>query len=199
MSYNLEQIKAYAMTNNVPIINDDGLQTVLNVLKNIPPKRVLEIGTAIGYFALNLHEKFGAEIVTIERNPQMYEQAKINVQTAKLEKKIELIFADALEVDETKLGKFDFIFIDAAKSQNIKFFEKYSPLLKQDGLIIVDNLAFHGLATNQDNQKLSRNLRQMMRKINDFIVYMNNHPDYSFEILQNGDGLGIIRAKEQNV
>ena len=109
--YNL---KEYAIENNVPIINDEGLDFLLNLIKNYNVKTVLEIGTAIGYSAINM-ANLGCEIITVERDYFMYNEALKNIKLANFEKNIEIIHGDALEVEINQ--KVDLIFIDAAKAQ----------------------------------------------------------------------------------
>ena len=105
--------------------------------------------------------------------------------------------ADALEIanEELPIQKYDVIFIDAAKAQYQKFFEKYEPLLKEDGMIISDNLIFHGHIFD-NNQKQSRNLKQLVRKINRYNDWLANHPDYDTLLLPIGDGVAISLKKK---
>ena len=145
----LKALEKYAEENNVPIIQKEGLNFILNYIKENKVKKILEIGTAIGYSAISmaLIDK-NIKITTIERNKEMFSLAKKNVKDFNLEKRINIIYADALEA-EIK-DKYDLIFIDAAKAQYIKFFEKYKSNLKENGAIITDNLNFHGLANNPE-------------------------------------------------
>ncbi|MDD6760934.1 MAG: SAM-dependent methyltransferase, partial [Turicibacter sp.] len=93
------------------------------------------------------------------------------------------------------IQKYDVIFIDAAKAQYQKFFEKYEPLLKEDGMIISDNLIFHGHIFD-NNQKQSRNLKQLVRKINRYNDWLANHPNYDTLLLPIGDGVAISLKKK---
>ena len=110
-----------------------------------------------------------------------------------LESRITLVFHDALEANIE--GKFDMIFIDAAKGQNIHFFEKYERNLTENGYIITDNMNFHGLVDKLDNEIESRNLRSLVRKIRDYRAFLVNHPNYDVELLNIGDGIAIARKK----
>mgnify|MGYP003514958099 CR=1 FL=1 len=125
-----EILRKYAEENNVPIIKRDSLVLIQAILKMINAKTMLEIGTAIGYSALSfVCNKEDLYIDTIERNEEMYQEAVKNVKTLNKEQTVNIIFQDALEVDNNKLKKYDVIFIDAAKAQYQKFFDKYAPLL----------------------------------------------------------------------
>ena len=184
----LVSLKTYAKENNVPIITDEGINFINQIVKLSKVKRILEIGSAIGYSAINMSLHNDVLITTIEKNLEMYNIAQNNIKKANLNNKIELINEDALELDITLFGKYDLIFIDAAKAQNIKFFEKYKHCLNEEGIIITDNLLFHDLV----NQEIKdRNLRQLVRKIdtfNKFVVKVEGFDTYLYQI---GDGMSL--------
>ena len=168
LSQELENIKSYALAHKVPIMVDEGLDFLLMLVKVLKPKRILEIGTAIGYSAIRMALVSEATIDTIERDQESYEIAKKNIILLNMQDRINLHLADALLFDESVLTeKYDLLFIDAAKAQYIKFFEKYTPLLNENGVVLTDNLLFHGLVTT-DEEIASKNLRSLVRKINDY-------------------------------
>jgi len=183
----------YAKENNVPIITYEGINFLSQIIKLRGIKNVLEIGTAIGYSSIAMVLKTNCNVTTIERNEEMYNIACKNVEKAKLNDKINLIFNDALEVDETTLGTFDMIFIDAAKAQSIKFFEKYETILSDKGIIVTDNLLFHGLV---DQTVKDRNLRQLLTKIDRFNRYVVTRNEYDTFIYELGDGMSVSIKKE---
>ena len=160
----INQMKEYASDNNIPIMMDSGIRYLKRYIRDNNIKSILEIGTAIGYSAIMMCS-FSDDVVvtTIERDEKRYLEAVKNVKNAKLEDRINLIYKDALDV---KIGeKFDLIFIDAAKAQNIKFFEKFEYNLNSGGTIITDNMNFHGLVSKSESEIESRNLRQLVRKV----------------------------------
>ena len=108
-----------------------------------------------------------------------------------LEDRINLIFKDALDISIN--DKFDLIFIDAAKAQNIKFFEKFEYNLKSGGYIITDNLNFHGLVSMDVKDIKSRNLRQLVRKINDYKRFLEKNSRYVTRFIDVGDGISVSR------
>lgn len=190
-----DDLRKYAEKNNVPIIKRDSLVLIQAILKMINAKTMLEIGTAIGYSALSfVCNKEDLYIDTIERNEQMYQEALKNVKMLSKEQSVNIIFQDALEVDNNKLKKYDVIFIDAAKAQYQKFFDKYSPLLNDNGIILTDNIVFHGCVENQEN--LSKNVRSMVKKIDNFNHYLNTLDDYVTYYIDSGDGLAITMRKK---
>lgn len=184
----LVSLKTYALENNVPIITDEGINFINHIIKLSKVKNVLEIGTAIGYSAINMALKNNVFITSIERDIEMYELALENVTNASLEKKIQLINQDALEVDEQLLKKYDLIFIDAAKAQSINFFNKFKDYLNEEGIIVTDNLLFHDLV---DQQAKTRNLRQLIRKIDNFNKFVVEQQEFDTYLYQIGDGMSL--------
>ena len=195
-----QEMQAYAKSQNIPITLDSGLETVLQFLKLKKPQRILEIGSAIGYWALMVSRHTGAKIVTIERDGKNYEKACEYISRSNMSKKIEIYQADALEFQVSLLEnkRFDVIFIDAAKSAYQRFFEKYEPFLTSDGLVITDNLLFHGHIFT-DKKDLSNNLRDLTRKIKTFSQWLAEHPNYETIFLPLGDGIAFsyrVRQEE---
>lgn len=187
----LKDLEKYAEENNVPIIQKEGLNFILNYIKENKVKKILEIGTAIGYSAISMALiDENIKITTIERNKEMFSLAKKNVKDFNLEKRINIIYADALEA-EIK-DKYDLIFIDAAKAQYIKFFEKYKSNLKEDGAIITDNLNFHGLANNPEEIH-SKNLKALVRKINNYKEFLKENKEFKTNFYEKGDGISVSK------
>lgn len=191
------EMKQYAEEFDVPIIQDQGLELMLQLLRIKQPKAILEIGTAIGYSSLMMARHLPhSQIVSIERDANRYQEAVAYHERSSIQDQVTLIEADALEIanEELPIQKYDVIFIDAAKAQYQKFFEKYESLLSEDGMIISDNLIFHGHIFD-NNQKQSRNLKQLVRKINRYNDWLANHPDYDTLLLPIGDGVAISLKK----
>ena len=188
------EIKKYALENGVPIIQDEGIDYLINYIKDNNIEHILEVGTAIGYSSIMMALSNPKIIITtIERNHDSYLQAVKNIKMMKLENQITPIFKDALEVELD--CKFDLIFLDAAKAQNIKFFEKFEYNLKPKGTIITDNIYFHGLVEQDIESIESRNVRGLVRKLKNYIEFLENNQNYKTEILKIGDGLSISRKK----
>lgn len=188
----ISDMKEYGNLNNVPIMSEDTIDKINEIINENNIKSILEIGTAIAYsticFASNSNVK---KITSIERDDERYNIACSNVLKSKLSN-IELIHDDALYTNIT--DKYDLLIIDAAKSQNMKFFDKYKFNLNEDGVIIIDNLNFHGYVFNSDSIS-SRNLRQMVRKIEKFITYLNTQDEYEVKYYKVGDTLAVCKKK----
>ena len=183
-------IKSYADVNNVPIMTDSGMNFLMRYIQNHNIKNILEIGTATGYSAIMMCSVNPDVVVTtIERDEKRYLEAIKNIKKVGLENRINLIYNDALEV---KLDdKYDLIFIDAAKAQSQKFFERFENNLVSHGTIITDNMKFHGLVDKKPEEIESRNLRQLVRKVKDYTMFLKGNPKYETEFLDVGDGLAI--------
>ncbi|HIT22596.1 MAG TPA: O-methyltransferase [Candidatus Scybalousia intestinigallinarum] len=190
----IREIKKYALDHKVPIMVDEGIDFLTTFIIKNQTTNILEIGSAIGYSAIMMAlANPNVKITTIERDHERYLEAVKNVKKLGLEDKITLIFNDALET--TVEGKFDLIFIDAAKGQNIRFFEKFEPNLTDHGVIITDNIDFHGLVQKDVDSIQSRNLRGLIRKIREYIDYLKNNPKYEVEFLKIGDGIAVARRR----
>lgn len=185
----LEELEMYAKEHRVPIMEPEGIAFLLETIKNYHCQTILELGTAIGYSAIRMclvDPKI--TVVTVERDKEKYQLALENIQKAGLEGRITVIFGDALE---TKIdGMFDLLFIDAAKSQYIKFFERYLPNLKANGMVISDNLGFHGLVAHPEEIR-SKNVRAMVRKLQTYRDYLKERTDFQTDFYEVGDGIAV--------
>lgn len=190
----IREMKQYAEVNNVPIMMDEGIDFLTTFILKNHVKNVLEIGTAIGYSAIMMAlVDPNVKITTIERDEIRYLEALKNVKAFDLENRITLIYNDAFNVKLDE--KFDLIFIDAAKAQNIKFFEMFERNLESDGVIITDNLKFHGLVEKKEEEIKSKNLRALVRKIKDYIDYLKTNEKYNTEFFEVGDGISVSKRK----
>lgn len=196
MNTNLEdlylEVECFAKSQNIPIMLKDGINYIEEFITKNNIKNILEIGTAIGYSTIKM-ANVSDTVISIERDEERYKKAVENVRKSLLEEKITLINDDAFNV-EIK-DKFDLILIDAAKAQNIKFIEKFKVNLKKNGYIIIDNVDFHGMVGNSSNIK-SRNLRALVRKIENFLEYLDTQIEFNVLKVNAGDGLIILNRKE---
>lgn len=187
----IEEIEKYAKENNIPIMQKDGIEFLIKYIKKNKIKTILEIGTAIGYSAIKMASaNDNIKITTIERDEERYKEAIKNINDFNLNNRIKVILDDALysEIE----GKYDLIFIDAAKAQSIKFFEKYKKNLVNNGIIITDNLNFHGLTKDPSKIK-SKNLKALVKKINNYKDYLKNNKEFTSFFYDTGDGISISK------
>ena len=191
------ELREYAKENGVPIIIDEGLSFLESVIRIKKPINILEIGSAIGYSAIRMARAANSNVYSIERDEKMYNLAIGNINKANLNDKIHIIFKDALEAfDDVKDIKFDLIFIDAAKAQYHKFFDLYTPLLNDEGVVVCDNMYFHGLVEDISNiDNYSRSVRGLIRKLNEFHEYLLSNNEYHTSVYNIGDGMSISVKK----
>ena len=190
----IKELKEYAIEENIPIMQDDGIEFLTNFIIKKQLKNILEIGTAIGYSAIMMAKTSGdIHITTIERDETRYMEALKNIKKFNLEDRITLIFNDALNV---KLeGEFDLIFIDAAKGKNKDFFEHFEVNLSLDGYIITDNMDFHGYVAMKEEDIPSKNILGIVRKIKDYTYFLENHMLYKTTIYKIGDGIAVTERR----
>ena len=189
----LRIIEKYAKENSIPIMEPDGIEFLVNYIKEHKITKILEIGSAIGYSAIKMAlVRDNIEVTTIERDNDRYLEAIKNIKDFKLENRINIIKDDAFNVELN--DKYDLIFIDAAKSQYIKFFLKFKENLNENGVIISDNLNFHGLV-NGDYDSYSRNVKGLVRKLKKYIEFLKENEEFETEFLNVGDGIAITCRK----
>lgn len=188
------EMENYAKEKNVPIIEKESIAFIMKYIKSNNIKNILEIGSAIGYSAI-LMASSNAEtkVTTIERDNERYMECLKNVKKSGLEKKINVVFQDALEVNLSDV-EYDLIFIDAAKGQYTKFFEKFQYFLAPGGVIITDNLNFHGMVGKSETIE-SKNLRSLVEKIEKYIEFLKENEEFETEFLKLGDGISISKRR----
>ncbi|ATP41227.1 SAM-dependent methyltransferase [Solibacillus sp. R5-41] len=188
----LLEMEQFAQENHVPIMQLAGIESLNQLLRIQKPKSILEIGTAIGYSAIRMAQALPeCQIVTIERDEARVQHAKAFIARSTEANRIQVIEGDALEVElEGIQSTFDAVFIDAAKGQYLKFFEKYSPLVPSGGVLYIDNMYMHGLS-DLDIKEVPRRKRTMIRNLKTFSDWIMTHPDYTSAFFPVGDGLLI--------
>ncbi len=193
---NILAMEAYAAENNVPIIEKKSIVFIMKYIKEHNVESILEIGSAIGYSAILMaSSSVKVQVTTIERDETRYMECLKNVKKCGMEKRINVVYQDALELNLSEELKYDLIFIDAAKGQYIKFFEKYKNFLKPGGVIITDNLKFHGYVG--ESSKLDKgNLKSLVEKIEGYVEFLKNNKEFDTTFKDIGDGLSISRWKE---
>lgn len=188
----IKEMEEYASENNVPIIQKDSIIYIMKYIKENNIKNILEIGSAIGYSAILMASSdLDVTVTTIERDESRYMECLKNIKKCGLDKRISVVYQDALEMNLTGVS-YDLIFIDAAKGQNIKFFEKYQNFLNPNGTIITDNINFHGYVGHSEEIE-SKNLKELVQKIEDYVQYLKDKDDYTTVFIDIGDGLSVSK------
>ena len=188
----LKKIKEKALEEHIPIIMDDTLEVIDKTLSKSKPKKILEIGTAVGYSAMCFSEYLqeGGKIDTIERDEERIKEAKQNIVKVGVEEKINIYEGDAVEILPTLNEKYDMIFIDAAKGKYPFFLKEALRMLNENGVIFADNILYKGYVMSDYNKHKQRTA---VRNLREYIAEVTNNPDLETEILEVGDGLAITR------
>lgn len=197
MKKTLNQIRDEALDQSVPIMSDHSIEFIARVASRFSCMKILEIGTAVGYSSLKLLSLLPeVHITTIERDEERYRQAIEHIQMLKAEDAITALRMDAFDYVPDEW--FDLLIIDGAKAQNQAFFDRFFPFVSKRGVVIVDNIDFHGhvsLSNSLGNDR--RNLRQMVQKIAKFEQYIYSREDLLVEKVDVGDGMMVIYRNER--
>ena len=193
----IKEIKQYAEENNVPIMQEEGIDFIITFIIKHQIKSILEIGTAICYSAIMMAlANPDIKITTIEKDEKRYLEALKNVKKLELENRITLIFNEAENV--ILEGEFDMLLIDAAKAQNKRFFELFEHNVKVGGFILTDNMFFHGLVEKEESEITSRNVLGIVRKIKQYATFLEKNPSFETNIYRAGDGIAVSKKIEDS-
>ena len=190
----LEKIKQKALEEHIPIIMDDTLEVIEKELKKNPPKKILEIGEAVGYSEMCFSEFLAEDgrIDTIERDEERIKEAKENFKKVGVEDKINLYEGDAVEILPTLNERYDMVFIDAAKGKYPFFLKESLRMINKNGIIFADNILYKGYVMSDYNKHKQRTA---VRNLREYIKEVSENPNLETEILEVGDGLAISRIK----
>lgn len=195
----LEKIENEARAGLVPIIRKETQNLLKLLLAMQRPKRILEVGTAVGFSALLMEEYNPVEcwITTIENYAKRIPVAKENFLRAGRQNVIELIEGDAAEVLKTLQEPYDFIFMDAAKGQYINFLPEVMRLLKSGGVLVSDNVLQDGDII-ESRFAVTRRNRTIHKRMRDYLYEITHMEELTTSVLPIGDGVTISVKKEGN-
>lgn len=197
MKEQILEMENYASEHNVPIIEKKSIAFIMKYIRENNIKNVLEIGSAIGYSAILMASSNQETMVTtIERDETRYMECLKNVKKCGMDKKINVVYQDALELNLSEDLRYDLIFIDAAKGQYTRFFEKYKNFLNPNGAIITDNIKFHGYV-GESNKLDKGNLKSLVEKIEKYIEFLKTNTEFDTEFYDIGDGLSVSTWKHE--
>lgn len=191
----LKEIEDFARENGVPIVQKETgvfLEFMTSMKK---PKKILELGTAVGFSSILMYESAGVEpdIVTIERDEKMIEMAKINLDRFNLRDKIKIEQGDCLEVLERLDDKFDLIFMDAGKGHYNHFLPHCLRLLKDDGIIVADNVLFRGMVASQELVK--RRKITIVKRMRTYLDLVTQDENLITSVIPMGDGIAVTKRR----
>lgn len=193
----LDRLEQQAKKDGVPIIRRE-MQSFLKVLLQIRhPKRILEVGTAVGFSAVLMCENTSQKthLTTIEKFEKRIPQAKENFRLAGVEQRITFLEGDALEILKELKGSFDFIFMDAAKGQYIHFLPEVMRLLEKDGILVSDNVLQEGDII-ESHFVVERRNRTIYKRMREYLYELKHDERLLTSIVPVGDGAAVsVRVK----
>ena len=191
----LEKLKEKALEEHIPIIMDDTLQKIEEIIKESNPKRILEIGTAVGYSASCFARVSNEEclIDTIELDEERANEAIKNIEVIGFSNRINVIKGNAVEILPNLKDEYDIIFIDANKGKYPVFLKEGIRLCKNGGYILADNVLYKGYVMSDYNKHKQRTA---VRHLREYIAEINENAFLESEILEIGDGLAISKVKK---
>lgn len=192
----LLKIKEKALQEHIPIIMDDTLEVIEDMIKDDKPSKILEIGTAVGYSAICFSEYLaeGGRIDTIERDLDRVQEAKENIKKTEVADKINILEGDAVEILPTLNEKYDVVFIDAAKGKYPFFLKEARRMIKDNGIIFADNILYKGYVMSDYNKHKQRTA---VRNLREYIKEVTEDAEMETQILEVGDGLAISKIKKE--
>ena len=187
----IAEMERYAKANEVPISQPESIRLVEVLLKIAGAKKILELGTAIGYSAIRMTNACGAEVVTVELSDEMADIAEKNFEIVGVSDRVTLIRGDARQVVAEMSGEgiFDVIFVDAAKGQYMEFFSHCERLLKKGGVLISDNVLYKGM-TATDELVVRRKIT-IVRRLRQYLEMLKENKKFSTALLPLGDGVAL--------
>lgn len=194
----LKELEEYALKNNVPIVHPEVAKFLEVIIKSSKVRSILEVGTAIGYSSIVFSNAMNntGKIVTVEKRKDMHEIACKNIEDAGLSSNITLVHGDASELLPQIEGKFDMIFLDAAKGHYQKFLLSCIEKLDDNGIIVSDNVLYKGMVAS--NEYLIRRKITIVKRMRKYLEYISNHPQLTTSIIPIGDGVALTYKSGRN-
>ena len=190
----LKKIKELALENHVPKIMDDTLEVIEKLLTDEKPKRILEIGTAVGYSASCFARVLDDVIIdTIELSEERYNEALINLEKIGVKDRVNVYLGNAVDILPTLTENYDMVFIDANKGKYPVFLQEAIRMINNNGLIVADNVLYKGYVMSDFNKHKQRTA---VRHLREYLKEATENEMLETEILEVGDGLSITRVKK---
>ncbi|MBQ6820340.1 MAG: O-methyltransferase [Clostridium sp.] len=190
-----KELEDFALENKVPIAQKETAKFLEFIVSMKKPMKILELGTAIGYSAILMHEASGnkASITTVERDENMIKYASENFKKYNLEHKIEIKQGDCLEILENLEGQYDLIFMDAGKGHYNHFLPNCLRLLSEDGIIVADNVLFRGMVASDDLVK--RRKITIVKRMRKYLELVSKDENLITSVIPMGDGIAVTKRR----
>lgn len=195
----IKELETDARSRKIPVILDDGLTVLIDEVRRVNPKRILEIGTAVGYSGIMMLENARADTVldTIEIDKVRHDEATENFAKANVINRVNQYLGDCLEIlpELVKDNRYDIVFIDAAKSKYLDCLKLVSECVSEGGEIIADNVYFRGMVRSLNEPP--RKYRALVKALRRFLEYLEQSGLYEYDIRDKGDGVAVIKPKQR--
>ncbi len=188
-----KELETEAEINHVPIIRGDERELLLQAACIVQPERILEIGTAIGYSALLLAERFPFAVIdTIEIDGERHKKAVSVMEEAGISHRVHCHLGDAAEIIPALEGPYDFVYLDGPKGQYLRHLQLVEPMLSEAAVIAADNVLFRGLV--RSSESIAHRYRTIVTRLREYMSYVDRN--YDTRVYENGDGLAVsVRRK----
>ncbi len=188
---NEQEYREFARVNFVPIVRPKTSEILIEKIKEINPKNILEIGTAIGYSGLLMLNNSSANLVTLEKDEKMFNLAIQNFEKEGVSDRVNIILGDCKDYIEKEVGKFDFIFLDGPKSHYVEYLPHLVKMLNKGGMIFCDNVLFQGLVKCENEPP--KKFRTIVNNLRKFLEIVENDKMLNSQVLDIEDGVCIIK------
>ena len=190
ISEKLQHLRESAFKRSIPTADDETLQFLVTILRAIQPKSILELGTATGISGIAMLEVcHRAQLTTIEKNTAFFEEAERNFKCFEMNMRVNAINADASEALDMLSGAYDFVFMDCAKVQYIKYLPKLKKLLARGGVLLADDVLLFGWLTGEN--EIPQKRKMLATHICEYVQAVTNDDELCTTILNVGDGLAL--------
>lgn len=192
----LKDLENYAIKEHVPIVQKEVASFLKFMVTIQKPKKILELGTAIGYSSIlmNIASNGKSIITTIEREKDMIDIAKKNIQDYGLENMIKILEGDCLEILPKLEDKYNLIFMDAGKGHYNDFLPYCLNLLEYRGIIIADNVLFRGMVAS--DELVQRRKITIVKRMRSYLDILCNNKELVTSVIPIGDGIAITTRRD---
>lgn len=185
----LQEFREWAISINIPIVREKTEKLLIEKVKEIKPKKILEIGTAVGYSGTLMLKNSNALLTTLELDEERFLMAKTKFKEFEVDNRVKQVLGDAKEYLKETQEKFDFIFLDGPKSHYVEYLENLIEMLNEGGAIFADNVLFRNLVLN--NEEPPKKYRTIVRNLRKFLKELEKNEKLSTKIYEIEDGISF--------
>lgn len=190
LSEQIQELRKSAFEREIPVSDDETLCFLQTLLAIKQPQKILELGTAVGISAAAmLSVCHNAHITTIERDESFYNEALKNFKDLGISQNVTAILGDAGEEIKKTENTFDFIFLDCAKVQYVKYLPQLKKLLNKGGVLAADDVLLFGYVTGEEEVPKKR--KMLVEHVKEYITAVTRDNELQTTILNLGNGVAL--------